>query len=77
MPSREAFDVWLYKRSYILVLTDTCVDQIIADAGGSHQDGSRHEYEMTMTASGYVDKCTLCGKEQGIAPGSRATARFN
>lgn len=58
----EQFDLWMYERGYLIVLTDTLVEKIIAQEGGSHSDGSNHEYEPAMACSGIVEKCTLCGK---------------
>jgi hypothetical protein len=56
MRGRESFDLWVYEQGYQILLTDVCIDQIIAEEGGSHQDGSTHEYEPA--------KCTLCGDEK-------------
>lgn len=59
----ETIDSWMYQRGYRLVLTDVFVDQIIAEEGSSHADGSHHDYDVMMTASGFINKCILCGDE--------------
>lgn len=61
----EQFDLWMYERGYQIILTDTLVEKIIAEEGGSHSDGSTHEYEPAMGSSGIVAKCTLCGEVKG------------
>lgn len=61
----EQFDLWVHERGYQIILTDAFVDKLIAEEGGSHSDGSRHEYEPAMSQSGIVEKCTLCGEVKG------------
>lgn len=64
------FDLWVYERGFQIILTDTLVDKIIAEEGGSHADGSRHEYELALAPSGIVEKCTLCGEVKGAERGT-------
>jgi hypothetical protein len=60
----EVFDLWVYNLGYQIILTDVLIDKIIAEEGGSHQDGSEHEYEPAMGVNGLIAKCTLCGDEK-------------
>ena len=61
----ERFDLWVYEKGYQIILTDRLVDKLIAEEGGSHADGSTHEYEPALALSGIVEKCTLCGELKG------------
>ncbi len=61
----EQFDLWMYERGYQIICTDVFVEKLIAEEGGSHVDGSNHEYEPTMGSSGIVEKCMLCGEVKG------------
>lgn len=61
----EQFDLWMYEKGYQIILTDAFVEKLIAEEGGSHADGSHHEYEPAMARSGIVEKCTLCGEVKG------------
>jgi hypothetical protein len=58
------FEEWVYEQGYVIVLTDLCIDQIRAEEGGSHDDGSDHEYEPALTPDGLVDKCPFCGEQK-------------
>jgi hypothetical protein len=60
----EVFDLWMYEQGYQIILTDVLIDKIIVEEGGSHQDGSQHEYEPVMGVNGLIAKCTLCGDEK-------------
>ena len=40
------------------------VDQIRLEEGGSHDDGSEHQWEPTESLSGLIEKCTFCGLER-------------
>ncbi len=56
-----ALEKLMYRMGYKIILADVTVDQIISEEGGSHRDGSRHEYDSALSPDGILRKCSFCG----------------
>lgn len=57
-------DLWMYRKGFQIILPDVTVDQIRLEEGGSHDDGSEHQWEPAESLSGLIQKCTFCGLEK-------------
>ena len=60
------FEEYVREQGLVILLCDTTLDLIRKEVGGSHDDGSIHEFDLVMTHEGLAEKCYFCGQVRDI-----------